>query len=128
MPDVENLTMRNWHVTFVVHKNKVIATGTNRATTHPTNLKNRKRNSCGIDYSATKFTCSEQVAINRAKRTTNVPFSKVKLVNVRINRKNEVCLSRPCESCCSLLNFFGVSDVFFSNDSGEFEKHLSNNG
>lgn len=42
------------------------------------------------------------------------------VVVMRINRKGLVLGSKPCENCDKLLNSVGLTDVYYSTDSGNF--------
>ena len=44
---------------------------------------------------------------------------------VRINNKNELRNSKPCQYCQSYLEFVGIKDIYFSNNNGSIE-HVCN--
>jgi hypothetical protein len=110
----ENHEMRCYHVSFATYKGKIISIGVNNKKTNPLNLRNRKKNSCGKDYSGDKATCSELVCLKKVKNKTNIDFSKIRLVNVRIDRNGNTRSAKPCESCEKLLDFLGVSDIVYT--------------
>lgn len=69
---------------------------------------------------------SEYDAVRKYLRFhTTTELSKLSMYNCRINRFNEVVLSRPCRRCQSLLEFFPVKSVFFTGESGRFEQWLN---
>ncbi len=113
---------RSLHLSFIVYKGRIISIGQNSKKTHPINLKNKKINKDGVDISAFRGSCSEWSAINKLKNLTNIPASKCQLINIRINKENEIRMSKPCNSCMGLLAFFNLKTVYFSNEKGEFEK------
>jgi len=77
-----------------------------------------------MDYSEGSSTCSEWVCLNKIKKTTNIDYNKLILVNVRIDREGSVRNSRPCKSCESLLKALQPKKVYYTNDNGEFEEYL----
>lgn len=110
----EKHEMRCFHVSFAVYKQKIVSIGINNKKTNPLNLRNRKRNSNGIDYSDTKASCSELICLKKVKNTTNIDFKKISLVNIRVDRNGEICNSKPCESCQKLIDFLGIKKVSWS--------------
>lgn len=80
---------------------------------------------CGKNI-PTKFTCSELAVFNKAKRKTNVDFSRCTLVNVRLKNDGSVGDSQPCQSCQSLLRHANFRKVFHTGDvEGEFIEWIS---
>lgn len=109
------------HFSFIIHKKKIIAIGTNKAKTHPTNLLNRKVSvRTGEDFSDQKHTCSEFNAITKLKRLTNIDTRRCTLVNLRYDRNRKLALASPCMSCRSLLNYFQFKNVIFTDNDGNF--------
>ena len=41
---------------------------------------------------------------------------------VRINKKLELRLAKPCEKCLYLLNYVGIKNIYFSTSEGNIEK------
>ncbi len=123
VPPKEEWLMRNFHATFAIWGNKLIAIGINKNKTHPLNLKNRKKNSSGMDYSDSKFSCSELVCLNMVRRKTDIAFNKITLLNFRQNREGKLAMAKCCKGCESLVSFLGVRKVYYTNDSGEFESY-----
>lgn len=121
-PSMKEWEMRNLHITFAIYKNKLIAAEFNKKKTHTINLKNRKINELGKDISNTKYTCSEWRTLRYVKNKTNIPFGKIILINMRLDRNNRVCFSGPCMSCLNLIRFCSPKAVYYSNDMGEFKK------
>lgn len=112
------------HFTFVLYKNRLIATGINSSKTHPLNLINRKISKVtGNDYSDQKQTCSELNAILKLKRLTNIDTKKCVLVNIRFDRNNRVAIARPCMSCQSLLRYFEFKSIIYTDNSGNYLKY-----
>lgn len=120
--DKEQFPGRALHLSFLIYKKHIIAIGQNSKKTHPINLKNKKITKDGTDISKFRGTCSEWNALNKLKRLTNIPAERCILINIRINKQNKIRNSRPCCSCLSLLSFFGVPLIYYSNENGKFQK------
>jgi deoxycytidylate deaminase len=114
------------HFSFILNKKRVIAIGTNKPKTHPTNLKNRKLSArTGEDISDQKHTCSEFNAIIKLKRLTNIDTKRCNLVNIRFDRNKNLALASPCMSCRNLLKFHEFKNVFWTNSNGAYETSCS---
>jgi len=44
------------------------------------------------------------------------------MVVIRINGKNELVNSKPCENCIYYLRLYGIKNVYYSNENGEIVK------
>lgn len=119
--DWPNHNLRAFHVSFLVRRNKILSIGVNKRRTHTINLRNRKHNRAGVDISDSKLQCSEWNCLKKSK-IQNIDYAKCRIFNVRITRENKIAFARPCESCVSLLEHFRVGEIFFTNDTGNFEK------
>ncbi len=121
--DFDSHELRNFHVAFLMRRNKILSISANKKKTHTVNLRNRKFNRAGIDVSDAKFQCAEFCCLQKSKNQ-NICYPKCKLVVIRITRENKLGMSAPCESCISLLNHFQIpkQNIFFTNDSGGFTK------
>lgn len=113
---------RNLHLSFIIYKGRIISIGQNSKKTHPINLKNRKINKDGVDISSFRGSCSEWSAISKLKNLTNIPACKCQLINIRINKQNEIRMAKPCISCLGLISHYGFQDIWFSNEKGEFKR------
>ena len=122
-----NSDRRCRHFTFILYKNKLIATGTNNTKTHPFNLINRKVSKVtGEDYSEQKQTCSELNAILKLKRLTNIDTKKCTLINIRYDRNNNVALAKPCSSCQNLLRYHEFKQIIWSTNGGRYSYETKN--
>jgi len=107
------------HFSFILYKNRLIATGLNANKTHPMNLRNKKISRLtGEDYSDQKQTCSELSAILKLKRLTNIDTRKCTLINLRYDRNDKIALAKPCSSCQSLLRYHNFKQVIWSTNNG----------
>jgi deoxycytidylate deaminase len=117
-----NSDRRCRHFSFILYKNRLIATGTNNSKTHPMNLKNRKVSRVtGDDYSDQKQTCSEFNAILKLKRLTNIDTKKCNIINIRFDRNNNIAMAKPCMSCQSLLRYFEFKNIIYTDNSGNYQ-------
>ena len=107
---------------FGFHRGRLIAVGRNKDKTHPLNLINVLRFNTG-EIHREKGICGELSLFLLLKKTTNIPFDKISIVNVRLDKNRNVKMSRPCPSCNSLLAFTKPKAVYFTNDLGVFEKY-----
>ena len=106
-------------------KGRLIAIGRNQDKTHPLNLVNVLRFDTG-EIHRNKLTCAELSLALKLKKTTNIPFSKITIINVRLDKNRNVKMSRCCGSCQSLFRFLKPKNVFFTNNSGQFEEYIVN--
>lgn len=110
----------NFHCSFIVWKGRIVSIGLNSIKTNPTNLLNKKIGRDGNDISAAKGICSEFSCLRKLKNKSNISFRKTTMVNVRIKRDRSFGLSKPCESCQSLLRFFELANVIWTDEFGRF--------
>jgi hypothetical protein len=109
------------HFSFIIHKGRIVSIGQNNRKTHPINLINRKTSvKTGEDFSDEKHTCSEFNAILKLKKLTNINSKKCSIVNMRIDRNNNLAFAKPCMSCQNLLKFFEFKNVIWTNNQGDF--------
>lgn len=111
--NIEKPESNQKHFSFVMYGNKIISEGWNSSIrTHPLAFR------YGYEY---PFVHSELDAI--AKLPYKVDFlRKCAMVNVRIGRRNNVLLSRPCRSCQKVIMAFNIGSCFYSNEYSNFEK------
>ena len=104
---------RRKHFSYILMNNRVVSVGYNLGfKTHP--LANRyhyRFNAIHSELSAIK----------------NFPYppsllNKCKMVNIRIMADKSVGMSKPCGKCAKLLCDFDLTNVWFTNRQGQFEK------
>ena len=111
------------HFSFILHKKRIVAIGSNLAKTHPTNLKNRKISKVtGEDYSDQKHTCSEFNSITKLRKLTNIDTKRCVLINVRYDRNKKLALAKPCMSCNNLLQYFQFKKVIWTTNEGTYQE------
>ena len=114
--------LRTFHVSVLWNKNKLLSVGVNKKATHTRNLFNKKLNREGIDISSTKFQCSELCAfIGLGKQRYNIDFSRVTMVNIRLDYDGNISLASPCISCRSLILYLGLKKVYYTDNNKEFQ-------
>jgi hypothetical protein len=103
---------KSHHVTYVCRRNRILCYGVNKEfRTHP--LASR------YGYYGSKIH-SELSAIVKFPKPPSY-LSRCSLWNIRLNKAGEVVLARPCKRCIKLLDAFGVGEVFYTSQSGDFE-------
>lgn len=114
----ESFDCKTFHISCLFERTKILSIGRNTAKTHPINIRNNvDKFDIGI-----KNCCSELNCVLKAKKKySNLNFSRLTLVNVRINKNGQITMARPCGSCESLIAFLGLKKVFFTNSYGQFE-------
>lgn len=101
------------HFTFITNGNYIASIGVNnKYKTHP--IANK--------YGHRFFSVHSEInAIS--KFPYNIQYlRKFSLINIRLNKKGELRLSKPCLSCAKLICELKITNVFFSNNYGTFEK------
>jgi tRNA(Arg) A34 adenosine deaminase TadA len=102
------------HFTFIVQGNKIIEWGMNSEGVPPIHLGYNER----IQWGMPKVH-SEYNAYRKAKGIlqSNKTFE---IVNIRLNRSQQMRMSAPCECCYAFLGELGCTRCYFSTDCGEF--------
>lgn len=99
------------HFSFIMKKKKIISFGYNNAwKSSPYALK------YGHRFLAIH---SELMAIK------NFPYPVGELyrftfVNVRLRTNGEIALSKPCECCQRMLDAFGINELYYTTNNGDF--------
>ena len=102
-----------WHFSFILERNKVLSFGWNKmAKTHPYALRH------GYEHG---FLHSEVDAVKNFPGTP-AGLSRCALVNIRIGRQGQICLSKPCDCCTKFLIGLDFKEVLYSQDDGSFEE------
>ena len=101
------------HVSFMVKKNKILVIGVNHESKSHT-LAHRFNFYHNCIH-------SELHAISRFPRHA-AKYCDASLYNVRINRYNEIKLSKPCANCQNMLAAFNIRDIYYTDDDGSFKR------
>ena len=122
-PKVSN-RKENYHLTFVWRGGKIISIGENSNKTHTINVRyNKKINRYGVDISDSKGSCSELNAYIKLRNNTNMDYSKLTMINIRINRNGSLDNSHPCPSCKNLIKFISPKKCYHTNSLGTFQEY-----
>ena len=119
----EGFSTRTFHTTFIVKKNKIQKIGVNNSKTHPTNLKYKYTGSAGEDIRTMVGLHSELSAVLKYGKED---CSDCTFVNVRIDRKGKLAMSKPCRGCQDLLDQVGYKRLYYSTQTGEFLDYTAN--
>lgn len=79
----------------------------------------------GEDYNLPKykefpFYHAESHLVSKLLDRYNTIDPNWSIVVMRINRKGLILGSKPCENCSKLLSSVGITDIYYSTDSGSF--------
>lgn len=107
---------------FGWHGSKLIAIGRNKNKTHPLNRRNKLIFKDTGKVHLEKKICAELDLALKIKRKTNIDYKKITIVNVRLDRNGNICNSKPCRSCESLIEYIGPRSIYYTNTEGKFEK------
>ena len=114
----ENFSLKTFHTTFIVKKNRIQKIGINCYKTHPANLKYKYYGKEGEDIRTLVGVHSELSAILKYGKED---CSDCVFVNVRIDKNGNPTIAKPCRGCQDLLVQVGHKKVFYTNFKGEFE-------
>lgn len=107
--DKPNLKHR--HFSFIMQKGQVMSVGYNTLKTHPLAVK------YGYPYF---YQHSELNSVIKFPDKIDV-LRKCVIVNIRLNAKGRLLMSKPCKYCQALISSFGIKQVYYSNSDGGFE-------
>lgn len=114
-------TIRTFHVTFAIHKQRTIAIGINNYKTHPNIKKLNYQSEEGEDLRDIARVHSEFNCISKLQNKIDTEsFDDIVFVNIRLDRMGNVKYSRPCNGCTHLMNQVGYKKIYYSGDCGNF--------
>ena len=104
---------RSKHFSFIMDGNKPLSFGWNNTRkTHPRSAK--------FKYRFNNIHSELDAIVNYLKIYTVEDLRKYTLVNIRLLKDKSVRLSKPCHVCDRLLDAFGIVNVLYSTDRGDF--------
>ena len=105
------------HFSFIFNKNKLLSVGLNNPKTHPINLKYNYIDRENNKISEIVSTHSEVSAVIKlgAKYCDGLV-----IVNTRINRRNEIDYSFPCNGCMEMLKKLRFSKIIYTDRCKNF--------
>lgn len=112
---------RQFHFAFAFHRNKLLAIGQN---TYGKEMAKAIKFSTKLG-SVEKFRegqlHAEVDVISRLWGRTYID-SRLRLVVIRINSRGELCNSRPCNNCMTVIESLGINKIWFSTENQEVER------
>ena len=118
--------IRCWHYCAAFHGTKMVCfTQNNPIKTHAGAYR------IGEDFNLPKykefpFYHAESHLIAKLLDRYNTIDPNWSVVVMRINRKGLILGSKPCENCDKLLNAVGLTNIYYSTDSGDFVDSFEN--
>ena len=104
---------RSRHFSFICKKSKIVSWGWNSEhKSHPIAMYH--------GYHAAAIH-SELSAYTRFPRHT-CDIESCDYYNIRIDRYNKVCMSKPCKNCQKLIVGINPRRFYFTNEDGKFER------
>jgi hypothetical protein len=115
-----NHDMRVQVFSFGWYKKRLICIGKNKNKTHPLNI---TKNPIYFDDKIleTKTTCAELDLFLRLKNKTNIPYNKLTIVNVRLDKNLKIRNSKCCRSCKSLIDYMKPKSMYYTTEEGIFK-------
>ena len=115
MKKVDNIA-KNW--TIIYKGGKILVAKPSCNLGRPTNYVCRKTN---VTYNyITRH--SEVQALACIRKLKKRKIDNINIVNVRFSREGEIKNSKCCSLCAKVLNRFGVKNVIYSTEEGNFVK------
>lgn len=111
---------KNW--TIIYKGGKIIVAKPSCNLGKPTNYICRKANV--IDNYITRH--SEVQALACIRKIKKRKIETINIVNVRFSRDGEIKNSKCCSLCAKVLHRFGIKEVIYSTDNGNFVKEKIN--
>ena len=107
---------KNRHFSFIVHRNSIVSMGFNNSyKTHPL------AKICDYRFNSIHSELSALIKLRLKKDNLSI-LRNCSLVNTRINRFGDFGISKPCENCLKWVSIIGFKDIYYTNNSGKFEK------
>lgn len=101
------------HFSFILKKKKIVSFGFNNAwKSSPISAK------YGHRWNAIH---SELMAIKNFPWSIN-ELGRFTFVNIRLRKDGSIALSKPCIHCEKMLSYFGVSELYYTSNEGDFKK------
>ena len=111
-PFLELPTGHSRHFSFLLRRRNIVGFGYNKSfTTHPI------AKQYGYRFAAIHAELDCILSFNGPPRE----LKNYTLVNLRFLANGKLAMAKPCQICQSLLNNFGITDIVYSNQNGEFE-------
>lgn len=100
------------HVSFLIKSNIIEKIGINKKRTHPIISKHPYHDGyVGI-----------HAELDCILKSGKEDLSDYQLLVLRVDRKNKLNISKPCPGCRSIIDQFGIKDVWYSDNNGQILK------
>ncbi len=107
----ECVKQKSMHVSVIVRRNRILSIGLNSMhRSHPLAYK--------FNYHSARI--HSEIASLIHFRYDSEYLRKCSMWNIRIDKWNQVKLSKPCSQCIIVLNLYGLKEVFYTGDQGGF--------
>ena len=112
-PFTDIIQCRQKHVTLILDGKRIVSLGVNDSIkTHPLSAK--------FGYRFNNIHSELAAILHCQYKPSELKYFT--FVNIRYMKDGSVGLARPCRHCMRLFDSFSVSDVWYSNYLGQFEK------
>lgn len=103
-----NRELRTSHVAFLIKSNVIHKIGTNKKRTHPETSKHPyHEGEVGI-----------HAELDCILKSNKEDLSDYKMIVLRIDRNENLTMSKPCLGCQSVLSQFNIKDIWHSDKNG----------
>lgn len=109
------------HFSFICDGKRILSIGSNSPKTHPVNLR--------FDYVNRQKHCIRSMIGTHSELSAVLKIGEqnckgLTIINTRINRKNQIDFSRPCNGCMDMIKKLGFKRVIYSTKSHNFENFM----
>lgn len=107
-----NLEMRASHVAFLIKSGKIEKIGVNKRRTHPEISKHPYHEGhVGI-----------HAELDCILKINKEDLSDYEILVLRVDKNNNLAMSKPCSGCQSLLNQFNIKEIWYSDKNSNIIK------
>jgi len=107
-----NREMRASHVAFLIKSNKIEKIGVNKRRTHPEISKHPYHEGhVGI-----------HAELDCILKINKEDLSDYEMLVLRVDKNNNLAMSKPCSGCQSLLNQFNIKEIWYSDKNSNIIK------
>ena len=105
---------KNWHLSAILNKSKILSIGVNDYTkTHP-KLREFKYHPLAKIHSE----------LNACLKLGLTDCSGLTIVNIRIDKNENLNNSCYCFGCSNLVRYLGFKQAFFTDEDGNFQEYV----
>jgi hypothetical protein len=116
-------TIRTFHATFAIYKNKTLSIGINNTKTHPEIKKFNYFSNDGEDLREIARTHSELNCILKLRnRFPTYSMEDITFINIRLDKMGNLKYAKPCNGCNHLMHQVGYKKIYYSDEFGKFHE------